>query len=298
MSQTDTQADEPTTRRSRLRARATKVLAPAEKRYSGSFADRLWTRLTSLDFINKGMLFAAVLLLCAFPFFIIISSWFGHSAASGLARRLGLNQKAATDLTHVFAPASATSAAVSGLAYVFFILGGIAAAASVQDLYQKVFQLEPRGMRNLLNQLGWLATVIGASLIGSQVGPTIHRNLGPIVLGALLVGYFALFWWFSMWLLLAGRVRWRVLLPAAIATAVCWLGMEIVFGLTFSSDVISDDRKYGPVGVVFALMSFFIAIGVVIIIGAVFGVVWQERKQVGTAIGSGDTGPTSDAASA
>jgi membrane protein len=41
--------------------------------------------------------------------------------------------------------------------------------------------------------------------------------------------------------------------------------------------VISNDRKYGPVGVVFALMSFFIAIGVVIILGAVAGIVWQDR---------------------
>ena len=41
--------------------------------------------------------------------------------------------------------------------------------------------------------------------------------------------------------------------------------------------VISNDRKYGPVGVVFALMSFFIAIGVVIILGAVVGIAWQDR---------------------
>ena len=56
-----------------------------------------------------------------------------------------------------------------------------------------------------------------------------------------------------------------------------WLGMEAVFSAFFSGMVISNDRKYGPVGVVFALMSFFIAIGVVIILGAVAGIVWQDR---------------------
>ena len=53
--------------------------------------------------------------------------------------------------------------------------------------------------------------------------------------------------------------------------------MEAVFSVVFSGMVISNDRKYGPVGVVFALMSFFIAIGVVIILGAVAGIVWQDR---------------------
>jgi membrane protein len=86
------------------------------------------------------------------------------------------------------------------------------------------------------------------------------------------------FWWFTMWLLLAGRIPWRNLFPAAVATAVFWVGMEAVFSVIFSGMVMSDDKKYGPIGVVFALMSWLIAIGVVKILGAVAGIVWQERN--------------------
>ena len=42
--------------------------------------------------------------------------------------------------------------------------------------------------------------------------------------------------------------------------------------------VTSDDKKYGPIGVVIALMSWLIAIGVVIIPGAAAGIVWRERN--------------------
>lgn len=35
--------------------------------------------------------------------------------------------------------------------------------------------------------------------------------------------------------------------------------------------VISYDQKYGPIGIVFGLISFFIAIGVVLILGAALG---------------------------
>ena len=41
--------------------------------------------------------------------------------------------------------------------------------------------------------------------------------------------------------------------------------------------VISDEKKYGPIGIIFALLSYLIAIGVVVILGAVAGLVWQER---------------------
>ena len=86
------------------------------------------------------------------------------------------------------------------------------------------------------------------------------------------------FWWFTIWFLLAGRISWRDLFPAAVATAVFWLGMEAVFSVIFSGMVTSYDKKYGLIGVVFALMSWLIAIGVVIILGAVAGIVWRERN--------------------
>ncbi|MFF8977642.1 hypothetical protein ACF08A_12630, partial [Streptomyces cellulosae] len=51
----------------------------------------------------------------------------------------------------------------------------------------------------------------------------------------------------------------------------------VVFHFTFSGMIVGNDREYGPIGVVFALMSFFIAIGVVIILGAATGMMWHDR---------------------
>jgi hypothetical protein len=65
-------------------------------------------------------------------------------------------------------------------------------------------------------------------------------------------------WWLKMWFLLSTRVSWRALFPSAAATALFWVGMEVVFSLIFSSTVISDDQKCGLIGVVFALMSWLI----------------------------------------
>ena len=102
-----------------------------------------------MDFINKGMLFAAVLLLCFFPFIIVANAFAGQSAVTGLVRHLGLNQQAAKDVSGLFASSSATSNAVTGTAYLFFILGGIAAASGVQDLYERSFELKAGGLKDV-----------------------------------------------------------------------------------------------------------------------------------------------------
>ncbi len=245
--------------------------------YKGSSAEHLWSRLSALDFINKGMLFAAVLLLCFFPFIIVGNALAGQSAVTGLVRHLGLNQEAAKDVSGLFASSSTTSNAVTGTAYVFFILGGIAAASAVQDLYERSFELESRGFRDMFRRLAWLVGTVGLVSLAALAGPWLHDAVGLWFVAVLGVVTLALYWWLTMWFLLSARVSWRELFPSAVATAVFWLGMEVVFSIIFSGTVISDDKKYGPIGVVFALMSWLIAIGVVIILGAVVGLVWRER---------------------
>jgi membrane protein len=230
-----------------------------------------------MDFINRGMLFAATLLLCFFPFLIVANALAGQSAVNGLARHLGLNKEAAGDVSRLFTSASSTSNSITGTSWLFFVLGGIAAATAIQELYEAAFERDRRGMKDMPRRLVWLAVLVGCSALAGWAGPGLHEAAGPVLLGLVGLVVLTAFWWFTMWFLLAGRIPWRELLPAAIATAVCWLGMEVVFSFTFSSTVISDNKKYGTIGVVFALMSWLIAIGVVIILGAVVGVVWRER---------------------
>jgi membrane protein len=133
-------------------------------------------------------------------------------------------------------------------------------------------------MKDTPRRLVWLAVLVGCGYVGGLAGPAVRDSGGPVLLGVIGLVVLTAFWWFTMWFLLAGRIRWRDLLPSAVATAIFWIGMEVVFSFTFSSTVISYNKKYGPIGVVFALMSWLIAIGVVIILGAVVGLVWRERN--------------------
>jgi membrane protein len=56
------------------------------------------------------------------------------------------------------------------------------------------------------------------------------------------------------------------------------VAMQAVFAVFFSAMVISDETRYGPIGNIFALLSYLIAIGVVVILGAATGLAWHQRR--------------------
>ena len=85
--------------------------------------------------VNRGTLFAAVLFLCFVPFILVIESLAGRSQVAGFSQRFGLTGQAARAVGQALTSPASTAAAVNGLSWVFVILGGIAAAAALQELY-------------------------------------------------------------------------------------------------------------------------------------------------------------------
>jgi membrane protein len=246
------------------------------RKFADSSAAYLWHRLTALDFMNQAMILAGTLLLCVFPFLIALSALTGQGAASSFSRRLGLDQQAAADLGHLFASSGATSATITTTSCILLVLFAFAGANAVQQVYERIFELDSRGARDMLRRMIWVGLVVGWLFLGDLVGPWARAG-GPVLFGFVILLGFTGFWWFAMRFLLGGRVTWRRLFPCAVVTGLCWLGMVAVFSATFSGMVISSYDRYGPIGVVFDLLSYILAVGVVIILGAVTGLVWQER---------------------
>ena len=75
------------------------------------------------------------------------------------------------------------------------------------------------------------------------------------------------------------RVAVRTLGSSAVLTALFRIGLELFCSVYFSSAIISGSRLYGTLGVVFTLMTWFIAIGAVIVPGAVAGAPRDQRKR-------------------
>ena len=196
-----------------------------------------------------------------------------------ISLRMGLDRRAAGIVDHLFtsAPASLNAATVTSL--VFVTAGLLAVASSLQQVYEKVFHQTHRGQRDLFRLLAWIVVSCLAVAFDSVAERPVSSAAGGGWLAPLVtIAIMTPFVWWTMHFLLAGRVPWRRLLPSAIITGVFFGGLGVFSKFYFSETIISDSKTYGTVGAIFGIMTWFIAVGAVIILGAVAGVVREDRR--------------------
>jgi membrane protein len=235
-------------------------------------------RLGALDFFQTALGFGATLLLSALPFVILVSSLANRQIDSDLSRHIGLNPEGADIVSELFAASPPHSAAAVVTALILAAAGTMAVAGSLQAIYERSFGQEHRGWRDAFRYFIWVAVLLGAFVAESAISGTVYHGLGPV--GRTFFSYLvaaAVSWW-TMHFLLAGRVRWRMLVRTAMVTALLWVMLELVSPAYFSQAIISDSRIYGKIGVVFSLLTWFIAIGAVLVIGTAAGATWEERR--------------------
>ena len=127
--------------------------------------------------------------------------------------------------------------------------------------------------------LTWIVVLCGAVVVESLAERPVSAMaaggwLAPLVTVAIMTPFF----WWTMHFLLAGGVPWRKLLPSALVTGVFYGGLGVFSKFYFSETIISDSKTYGTIGAIFGIMTWFIAIGAVIILGAVAGAAWEDRR--------------------
>ena len=252
----------------------------ARRRYDGSLLPQFFTRLKEIGFVNSVTLFGATFLVTALPLMILVSSFASRRIDDDLSHHLGLNARASHIVEQLFVNSNSRSAAAVALALLLSIAGCAGMAATIQEDYEQIFRTDHRKTGNIPRLLLWVAGLFGWLALDAAISSSARHLPAPLLFDVLLglVVTVAFFWW-SMHLLLAGAVSWRRLRTPAIVSAVFWLGLEGFAALYFSATITSDSRLYGTVGVVFSLMTWFIAIAAVFVLGALAGEVWQQGRQ-------------------
>ena len=256
------------------RWRADQRWRAAVRRFEESGAGRLWGRLSAVDFFDHSFQLASLAFLCFFPFLIIITAAAGRDAATVVAGWLGLNEQAAEAVASLFAPATG-SYTLTPTSAVLLLLGAVAVASTLQSWYRMLFNVIGGGWRDTAVRLAWLAWLLAYAAAQAAFGRAIGEDFGG-AFGWLLLSVFCflwagVFWWGSMYVLLAGAVPWRALFPSALVTSACWTGLGVFSAHYFSATIVANEQKYGPIGVVMVILSWLVAVGVVIHLGAVVG---------------------------
>ena len=248
-------------------------------------------QLKVLEFVNWTTIFGAELLWSALPFIILLSSLANERIDDDLSRHIGLNSQGAGIVRSLFrnTPAHAVEPILTGL--IFSFAGILAVVGSLQVIYERVFDQEHRGWRDLPRFVVWVGVFLGFLIAEVVIGKPVRTAAGPVVKALLSFVVVAIFFGWTMRFLLAGRVPWRVVIRPALVTALLWLGLSIFSSLYFSSVVVSDSRQYGTIGVVFTFLTWFILIGGVIVLGTACGAVWQKRRGQGALPADSEASP-------
>src|SRR5262249_27298049 len=142
---------------------------------------------------------------------------------------------------------------------------------ALQRVYENAWQLPRLGLRGSFRGLAWLLALIAYLVVlGLGIRLTASPAPGVTVLRAVLiiVSAFGL-WWMTPFLLLCGRIRARALLLTGALTAAGLVIAARVSTMVLPRIVRSNEQHFGTIGVVFAIQSWLVIIGGIIVSAAI-----------------------------
>jgi membrane protein len=217
------------------------------------------------------------------PLLIVLAAIFPvseiHDFTGTLQAAMGLDSDATQAVRTLFAPAGKVAATTTAVGLLIVIVSAYAFVANLQQTYELVWRRRgTRRVQSFLRRWVWLAGFLGYGLVLALLHAALGGGLQEQIV-ANLIGFVltACFFTWSMRLLLRGRVRWIELVPGGVATAIGEAGLRGFSMLFFSPMVVSNADAYGPIGVVFVLMSWLIGACVVLVGGPVVGFAISKR---------------------
>lgn len=272
-------------RRASLRSGLARLRDRAETRFP--VITRLMTHLLSVNVLDSATRLAAQTFLTAVPLLLVVASIAPQAVrdqfADSVQEVFGLTGGASEQLNRVYRGDTTelrqTTGVVGGL---MVLVSATACSRAMQRLCERAWGLPGAAARVAAwRWVVWLAAWL--VMIGAQ--GFLRDGFGAGVwLGAplMLVAETGLWWW-TQRLLLTGRVPWGPLLPGALMTGAALSLLTLAAHLYVPRALNHSLDKYGALGAVFTLLSWLVALCVVVALCVTAGAVvarepWCARR--------------------
>jgi membrane protein len=228
-------------------------------------------RFLDLQGVDRAMALAGQAFTALIPLLIVygafVSAADGRDFADSLARAFHLHGSTAASLRSALAPANTVENEVSVLGVALLVFSALSFTRALQRLYRLAWEQPSLGVRAAKWGLAWLAIAVAAL----TVRPVVLEGVHGVLRLALSLAMAAALWLVTPYVLLACRVSWRRLLPTALFTAVGMSALEVSSAVWMPRTVASSARQFGVIGVAFALLSWLVAAGFVLVAAAAAG---------------------------
>ena len=258
-------------------------VAQTKERMDASRVGHVQRRFVQADLANQAMILAALALSLLVPVLVTLAALVPLGAANSLPAaigvRLGLSPKAVTDLQSLFPSRAAVRGTSTVLSSLFTLLSAYAWPTALQRGYEIAWGVTSRGWRGLWRPLVWLTVFVAAGALllvlprSGLADP--WRTVLLLVLWTPII--FVCSWW-TQHFLLRGAVGWRLLIPGAVAMTIGLVGLRGFAAVWLSSAITYNFERYGPLGIVFMLLTWLVAISIVMLGGPVLGAALHERR--------------------
>ncbi|MFE7962768.1 ribonuclease BN [Streptomyces anthocyanicus] len=243
---------------------------PFRRVWDGLAASALVQRGRDLELMHRAMGFATLALVTLAPLLIVVAAFdpLGRGGfASWLADGMGLADRSARVLTDIISPPPKIVGPTSVWGGIALAVFGVTFAASVQNGYERIWELPSGPWHRVWRQLTWVVMLTAYLYQESHTRVGFH---GPARIALSTTAGLLFFWW-GQHFLLGSQVRWRDLLPGAIATVVGLIGLRGFSYLVFTPLILDNAISYGTVGIVLVVESWLIGVGFVVFGGAMVG---------------------------
>ena len=239
------------------------------------FVLRVVNRFQKIAGFDRAIALASGALTATIPLTIVTSSLAtqlgGKSTADRIIERYDLTGGGAAAVTDIFAPPSGAETSLGIVGFFFLMVAVLSFTRGVQRLFEQTWELEPLSVRNTFNGLLWVGGLTAYLAISGFLRASLGHTTLELTATLLTVPLAAVFLAWSGWVLSAKRIARARLVPFALLGSAL-MAVYAVAATVYVPELFSTyATRYGVIGAVFAMISAFFSIMVVLVASAAAG---------------------------
>jgi len=257
---------------SALRVQAQRLLAWLGSHWPGRTVVRTLRAFNRVELFDRSMTVAAQLFTCVFPILILLATLATRRDADRIADAVSMPEE--SRVVHEEAVAAAGDAAFGVAGVVVVVVSATGVSRALTRAFAAIWEL-PRPKSSLGSVWRWIVVVLAIAfsllavrrvgqLLSGLPPDTVWPAAGTMVCDVAMA-------MFIPWILLAGAVRPRLLLPGALITALVMVPVRPVMAAWFPGALETSADRYGSIGVAFTYLALLYVVAFAFMATAILG---------------------------